>query len=409
MPSPRASPIALRWDKSSGPSPPKSESAGKRKKKKSKSKSKTKQQGKGFEEQFEKLNRELLKLPPPGTPGTVGTTGRIDSNEYSSDEEGHVPIQSNHDNIGHTPGPGVKMNKTLTKSTEDLKASSDQPKAIRAKTEKTLTEDSDASSESDEPKIPGTKMKKTVTEDLKPSSDGPKILGTKMNKTLTEDSETSFDSDEPKILDTKTKKTVTENLKASSDRPKASGTKRKKTHIEDPETSPDRPKKLGTKSKKTLTNDLKACSDRLKVIEEKGDEIASLRESIRVLEERIQRNEMRAAIRHDMIFDALKKISQDVGTIRSNSNAIPGLSESMSGSVDMGSSPPPNKKIKRSRSPGPEKASQKAEHTAAARQTMIRCLKTYTEDLNSASTFEEVKKCGDLCNKYAESLFRDYS
>ncbi|KAM7192455.1 hypothetical protein V8F33_008330 [Rhypophila sp. PSN 637] len=401
MPSPMDSPIALRWDK---PSPPKSESAGKRKKekKKSKSKSKIKQQAKNIEE----LNREITvhssppsNFPPSGTPGTIGTTGRIDSNEYSSDEEAHVTIQSNLDNIGHTPGPGAKMKKTLTDITDDL------PKAIGAKTEKTLTEDPIVSS--DGPKILGIKPNKTLTEDSEASSDSdePKILGTKMKDTVTEDLKTT--SDEPNTFGTKAKKTVTEDLKASSDRPKASGTKRKKSHTEDPEASPDRPKALGTKSKKTLTSDLKVYSDRLKVLEAKA-EIASLRESIQVLEERIQRNEMRAAVRHDMIFDALKKISQDVNKIRDSSNAIPNSSESKSGSIDMGNSPPPNKKFKRSRSPGPEKATQKAEHAAAARETMVRCLKTYTEDLNNASTFEEVKKRGDLCKKYAESLFKDF-
>lgn len=174
------------------------------------------------------------------------------------------------------------------------------------------------------------------------------------------------------------------------------------------------------KESREVAERLQAIHDKMtdKANETIRNELVSLRESVRLLEERIQRNEVRAAIRHDILFDALKKISEDVNKIRSNSTTMMSMS-SMSGSEENGSSvsgenseigsasPPPNKKRFRvTKSPGPQKAV--PAQPTAARKTMERCLSQYMDEMNSASTAEEVKKRGELCKKYAENLIKTY-
>ncbi|KAM7192166.1 hypothetical protein V8F20_009001 [Naviculisporaceae sp. PSN 640] len=182
----------------------------------------------------------------------------------------------------------------------------------------------------------------------------------------------------------------------------------------------------GAGAKLKNDQDTKALAERLDLIKAKmndrtaketRNEVMSLRESVRLLEERIQRNEMRAAIRHDILFDALKKISQDINNIRSNSNAMMTGMSSFSASEDNSASAsdiestssPSNKRRSRvTKEPKPQKARSSQTGPVAARKTMERCLDQYMEELNSAATTEEVKKRGELCKKYAENLIKTY-
>ena len=105
---------------------------------------------------------------------------------------------------------------------------------------------------------------------------------------------------------------------------------------------------------------------------------------------------IRAAIRHDIIFDALKKISEDVNQIRSNSKRIVADmtddDEEVPGSTEKNNS---KKKIKKAQPPG-------------ARKMMEKLLSGYMVQMNDAATVEEVKTTGDVCKQYAEDLIKTY-
>lgn len=163
------------------------------------------------------------------------------------------------------------------------------------------------------------------------------------------------------------------------------------------------------KDLKTVTKRLKSLDDRLSTYPQTlQKELASLKENIHALEERTQRNEIRAAIRHDIIFDALKKISQDVNQIRDDSHkraAVEITDDEGDGSSQvLGSTEKVLKrKIKVPMSPGRGKT-----QNSAARKTMERCLNQYMDKMNNAASVDEVKQTGSLCKQYAEDLIKTY-
>ena len=169
---------------------------------------------------------------------------------------------------------------------------------------------------------------------------------------------------------------------------------------------PGKSSAASVKDLKTVTKRLQSLDDRLgaypKTLQK---ELASLKDSIHALEERTQRNEIRAAIRHDIIFDALKKISQDVNQVRSESlkRAAAEMATDDEGgegsSTVLGSGEKISKrKIKVPKSPGKNQA----------RKTMERCLNQYMDKMNNAVSVDEVKQTGSLCKQYAEDLIKTY-
>lgn len=153
------------------------------------------------------------------------------------------------------------------------------------------------------------------------------------------------------------------------------------------------PGKGSVKDLKTVTKRLKSLDDQLTAYPENlKNELVTLKKTIHALEERTQRNEIRAAIRHDIIFDALKKISEDVNQIRSSSKRMAAEmtddEEELPGSVEKSNS---KKKIKKSQ-----------------KSTIEMLLSRFTEQMNEAATVEEVKETGVLCKKYADDLIKTY-
>ncbi|KAK3320114.1 hypothetical protein B0T19DRAFT_281516 [Cercophora scortea] len=159
------------------------------------------------------------------------------------------------------------------------------------------------------------------------------------------------------------------------------------------EAEPDREilsSRKAAKELKGITKQLKKLNQRFEIhagtVEK---ELELLKHNVTALELRQQRDEIRAAFRHEILFGALKKMSHDINRFELRDKARAGSVADEAAS----DSPKPGKKNKTG---------------DQARKTMDHLLKGYTEDMNKAVTIDEVRKSGQLCIKYAEDLFKTY-
>ncbi|KAL2133104.1 hypothetical protein VTI74DRAFT_2935 [Chaetomium olivicolor] len=190
------------------------------------------------------------------------------------------------------------------------------------------------------------------------------------------------------------------------------------------------------------TKTLKAIKKRLKAFEstltsypsEFSNQLQSLHSNIVQLHERLERNELRAAVRHEMLFNSLVKVAGDVGRL---SHEVASLQSQIQhchhihddrkqgqeahdqcGSDTMGadgeiaaaatataSMVKDTKETKETR----EKQQRLSASMLQSRKTLEQCLRIYTEDMNRAGTREEVGKFGGLCVQYAGDLFKTLS
>jgi len=127
------------------------------------------------------------------------------------------------------------------------------------------------------------------------------------------------------------------------------------------------------------------------VVEDLGD----IHFRLAALERHHKLSEARATARHDMIFGVLKQISQDIN--RSNtSSQIDG--------AKVGSPEPA-----RAASTAPLRADKTAdERMAKARQSVEHCLESYMDQMSKSNDVETIKTLGQLCVKYADTLFRSF-
>jgi hypothetical protein len=198
----------------------------------------------------------------------------------------------------------------------------------------------------------------------------------------------------------------------------------------------------GTKTLKAINKHLKALEAKLTTTtapssspnqNQVTQELAALRSAMTQLHARLECDELRASIRHSMLFNALVKVSTDVGVLGglvqevqqqqqlvvdgqgqgqndgSDADGENNTTTTNNGSTGVNGTP-------RSAVNGTPRAGASAAAAAAkdkrgkmmrqSRKTYERCLEIYTGDMNRAGDREKVGKYGELCVKYAGDLFK---
>ncbi|KAK0648945.1 hypothetical protein B0T16DRAFT_389099 [Cercophora newfieldiana] len=148
-------------------------------------------------------------------------------------------------------------------------------------------------------------------------------------------------------------------------------------------------------------------------VESLMEEIRATRRDIAGLEQRRQVDEARAVIRHEVVFNVLKKVSQEMHSLaslhlKSTSLGENGLKEKEP-KTKRGSTPTPHSKPLRHRDVTPRAEKTETKTETKQRVTMERLVGNYTRQLNEAKTVEDVEEAGELCVKYAENLVRSYN
>ncbi|KAK1753375.1 hypothetical protein QBC47DRAFT_403717 [Echria macrotheca] len=115
--------------------------------------------------------------------------------------------------------------------------------------------------------------------------------------------------------------------------------------------------------------------------------LETVRGDIARLDQRRRTDELRAIYRHEILFNALKKVSEDLN----------GLKQAYTASRNESGDQVENSAVKAK--PTPHKD---------ARHTMELCLNRYVESLNKATEPNDIKINGELCLTYADRLFRTY-
>ncbi|KAK4034137.1 hypothetical protein C8A01DRAFT_19002 [Parachaetomium inaequale] len=174
-------------------------------------------------------------------------------------------------------------------------------------------------------------------------------------------------------------------------------------------------------------------------IQAQKEEMSALRADLRRLQEQLDRNELRAAVRHEMLFNALVKVAGEVGALGGEvRDQLPhGLSlgqldghghghghrrghgQGGDGGDGDGDGVDGEGTAVNGVGGGTPRASRAASVAAArevrdkmsrsmqqSRKTLEQCLRIYTEDMNRAGSREEVAKYGGLVVQYAGDLFK---
>lgn len=186
--------------------------------------------------------------------------------------------------------------------------------------------------------------------------------------------------------------------------------------IRSPTPDPAMTAPAGTKTLKAINKHLKALEAKLTTTTpDSGSDnhiphaLDALRSDITQLHARLECAELRAAIRHDMLFNALVKVSTDIGVLQGQvqlQQQVDGHNQNQGGG---------------GQNDGADgetvNGTPRAIATAAARdrrgkmmqqsrKTYEQCLRGFTEDMNRAGEREEVEKYGGLCVQYAGDLFK---
>ncbi|AEO60095.1 hypothetical protein MYCTH_2308947 [Thermothelomyces thermophilus ATCC 42464] len=182
----------------------------------------------------------------------------------------------------------------------------------------------------------------------------------------------------------------------------------------------------------TSTKTLKAINKRLKALETglaassasrraaKKDqilprkEIEALRTDIARLHDRLDRDELRAAFRHSMLFNSLTKLAGDVGALsgevalllagdrREQAERDHPAEGATEGGQGAGAGTPRAAVVARDSRYRLTKSMQQS------RKTLEQCLRRYTEDMNRAESKDDVVKYGGLVVQYAGDLFKTF-
>ena len=108
-------------------------------------------------------------------------------------------------------------------------------------------------------------------------------------------------------------------------------------------------------------------------------ELADIKGGLEELERRRQVDSARAAIRHEILINALKRVYEDMSRPSKGEIEAPG-----------GESPQGRKNIRE------------------GRKNLERCLGQYMQRMDDADQVKEVVDAGKLCKKYSEALFKTY-
>ncbi|KAK3303082.1 uncharacterized protein B0T15DRAFT_559843 [Chaetomium strumarium] len=225
---------------------------------------------------------------------------------------------------------------------------------------------------------------------------------------------TTSDYNPPEVLEKP--KTKDEETKAAGESPQVTTNK----NDFDEGTSPIIPARgnhAGTKTLKAINKHLKAIETKLN--EHSPDEIESLRAHITRLQERLDLDGLRAAIRHEILFNALIKVATDVGKLSSQIEAAAqnqrdeSKDEQISEASITNITPPARVNQKKGRdgiaaaaAAIKESKDKQKVSLRKSRKTLEQCLRSYTEDMDRAGSMKAVRNYGGLCVQYAEDLFK---
>jgi hypothetical protein len=172
----------------------------------------------------------------------------------------------------------------------------------------------------------------------------------------------------------------------------------------------------GTRTLKSINKHLKSLEAKLSTTTTNPcspptTEISTLRNDITALYQRLDRAELRAAIRHEMLFNALIKVSTDVGRVSDQLVQMQQQQQQQEGQVqnEDGSTATTTTDETASAIVTAASAAAKDKHSASlkqSRKTLEQCLRIHTENMNRAGSGEEVVKFGGLCVQYAGDLFK---
>ncbi|KAK4151043.1 hypothetical protein C8A00DRAFT_36313 [Chaetomidium leptoderma] len=173
----------------------------------------------------------------------------------------------------------------------------------------------------------------------------------------------------------------------------------------------------GTKTLKAINKHLKALEANLVAAypsDQATADMETLRSDMAALHERLDRDELRASIRHAMLFNALVKVSTNIGSLtdqvqiqqqQQQQQQQDGLNndgtDGENGTVNGGNTPQVNAAA--AAVVAKDKLSKSMQQS---RKTLKQCLRIYTEDMDRAESREEVAKYGGLCVQYAGDLFK---
>jgi hypothetical protein len=193
----------------------------------------------------------------------------------------------------------------------------------------------------------------------------------------------------------------------------------------------------GTKTLKAINKHLKALQSAVTTYPAHlNDAIASLRTDIAHLHSRLDRDELRASIRHEILFNALVKVSSDIGALNArvdeqqqhiqeqqesshltlnNSDGIDGDTTMTNGTGTGAGGKDKDKESATAIKDKEKERERERENTIKynktksmqqARKNLEQCLRIYAEDMNRAGSAEEVGRYGGLCVQYAGDLFK---
>ncbi|KAK3346110.1 hypothetical protein B0T25DRAFT_571269 [Lasiosphaeria hispida] len=134
-------------------------------------------------------------------------------------------------------------------------------------------------------------------------------------------------------------------------------------------------KEIGKINEDRRVNDMVEQTQAREDITELKEDIAKLKNDRRV-------DEMRAAYRHKMLFNSLKKISEDVNDIKKAQQQLENSKEI--------STP------------------QKTKQAPKTKEQFSRILESFTGEMDRSKSIQDVGNKGDLCIKYAEDFFRNF-
>jgi len=182
----------------------------------------------------------------------------------------------------------------------------------------------------------------------------------------------------------------------------------------------------GTKTLKAINKHLKALSTTLAAShpDQVTTELQSLRTDIAHLHARLDRDALRAAVRHEILFNALIKVSGDIcalnelvqnqshqgeddhgqaqGDVTDGETTTTTTIATGTGTPHRGNAAGKEKDRESRR----ERKEKRGKSLLQARKTLEQCLRIYSEDMERAGSREEVGKYGGLVVQYAGDLFK---
>ncbi|KAK4462598.1 hypothetical protein QBC42DRAFT_296735 [Cladorrhinum samala] len=160
----------------------------------------------------------------------------------------------------------------------------------------------------------------------------------------------------------------------------------------------------GTRTLKSINKRLKSLDAKLSTAPAENpvlnDEVAAIRhlqEDVFSLSQRIHRDEIRAQVRHQIMFNGLKTLFVAVNKLAEDVKSADAMEDE---AREKG-----HGERKPNEGEGKAHGEVKPKNTMSTK-TLEHCLGKYMEDLGRASTGDEVNKVGKLCVQYAGDLFK---